>query len=774
MSKIAYQDLSVDTIADALGFIDSNDRETWVRMGMAVKSELGESGFSIWDEWSKGGATYKAADAKSVWKSLRQYKGQSVTIATLIYEAQQSGFAFNDNDRVKISSEEIAARKAKREAEEKKAAAEEKRVQGSVAELANLAWKASVPAYEHPYTTRKGVKINGARIGEFPVYKVEYGQPIKPFKTIPALLVPIHHDSKQGKIVSLQAYFFEDQEFYGDRAYLKDGQKQGGYCLIGNPDKRTIAIVEGYATGLSVYEATGWAVMVAFDSGNLVNVAKIAQKLFSQSEIIIAGDNDNPNPVNGKRAGNEAAEAAGKAINARVILPSIEGQDWNDVHTCEGLESVQSQLMAHKLPKPANDNKPVEFDKYTPFPEVNGTGKPIATIENLEEVLRRMGAVARYNVIKKDHEVLISGKAYSRDNNANATVAQVISHCNRVGMPVGQVEQFLIEIAESNQYNPVLTWVNSKPWDGVSRWDEFCRTITPKHVKPLPDGTPLHIALIKRWMVSAIAAAASSDGISAQGMLVLQGEQNLGKTNWFKSLAPEYLDVLADGLQLRVDDKDSVKQVISNWCVELGELDATFKKSDIAALKSFITSKNDIMRLPYARKNSDFVRRTVFFGSVNPREFLHDETGNRRYWTIECASVNFEHGFDMQQVWSEIYHWYKANPHHADGRPSYTLTADEYATLNASNEDFQVVDPIHERILSRLEWDTDPSRWRWVTATDLLIELGIDRPTNADTKKASACIRKRNNGQERRSNGKNLLLVPPRINFMSDDFNRPF
>lgn len=770
MSKIAYH-LTLDTVASALSFLDYNDRKEWYEMAFAIRSEFGADGFDIWDAWGSQYTKYNKAEARAQWRSAKPHGG--INIGTLIKRAQDAGFVLANDNHQQISPEQIAERKTKREAEERKAAAELKRVQGEVAKLANLAWETATPAYEHPYTTRKGVKINGARIGEFPVYKVEHGKPITPFKTIPALLVPILHDSKQGKIVSLQAYFFEDQEYYGDRAYLKDGQKQGGYCLIGTPRDK-MAIVEGYATGLSVYEATGWTVIVAFDAGNLVTVAETARKNFPQADIIIAGDNDYPNPQTGKRAGNEAAASAGNAINARVILPDTEGMDWNDVHATEGLESVQSQLMAHKLPLPANDNRPMEFDKFTPFPEVNGSGKPIATIENLEEVLRRMGAVARYNVIKKDHEVLISGKAYSRDNNANATVAQVISHCNRVGMPVGQVEQFLIEIAESNQYNPVLTWVNSKPWDGVSRWDEFCRTITPKHVKPLPNGTPLHIALIKRWMISAIAAAASSDGISAQGMLVLQGEQNLGKTNWFKSLAPEQLDVLADGLQLRVDDKDSVKQVISNWCVELGELDATFKKSDIAALKSFITSKNDIMRLPYARKNSDFVRRTVFFGSVNPREFLHDETGNRRYWTIECASVNFEHGFDMQQVWTEIYHWYKANPHHQDGRPSYTLTVDEYAALNASNEEFQVVDPIHERILSRLEWEADPSRWRWVTATDVLIELGIDRPSNADTKKASACIRKRNGDQCKRSNGKNLLLAPSAISFMSDNFNRPY
>lgn len=765
MRRSAYQDLSINAIADALNFIDSNDRETWVRMGMAVKSELGESGFSIWDEWSKGGATYKAADAKSVWKSLKQYKGKDVTIATLIYEAQQEGFVLSDNDNQRITAEQVEERRQKREAEERKAAAELKRVQGEVARLAKLAWDASMPAFEHPYTTRKGVKINGARIGEFPVYKVEYGKPITPFKTIPALLVPILHDSKKGKIVSLQAYFFEDQEYYGDRAYLKDGQKQGGYCLIGTPRDK-MAIVEGYATGLSVYEATGWTVIVAFDAGNLVNVAETARKNFPQSDIIIAGDNDHPNPKTGKRAGNEAAASAGNAINARVVLPSVEGQDWNDVHVYEGLESVQSQLMAHLVPKPANDNKPIEFDEYTPFIHVTGNGKPKGTIENLEELLRRMGAVVRYNVIKKDIEILIPGHSASRDNRLVSCLAEIISHCNRVGLPTGDITGSLTRIADKNQYNPVLTWVNSKPWDGIKRWDEFCKTVTPKQVKLLPDGTPLHIALIKRWMVSAIAAA-SRDGTSLHGVLVLQGDQGLGKTSWLKSLVPESLSVVKDGLSLNPDNKDSVKKVISFWLVELGEVNGTLKKSDQESLKAFLTKDSDEIRLPYARAESEFGRRTAFFGSVNNKTFLKDDTGSRRWWVIECDQVNYQHTFDMQQVWSEVLATYESGI-------QWHLTDDEFNALNESNESFQVIDPIEERILSRLEWETDPSRWRWVTATDLLIELGIDRPIQGEATKAAMCIRKRNGGQSRRYGGKTQLLAPSAIGFMSDNFNRPF
>jgi putative DNA primase/helicase len=42
----------------------------------------------------------------------------------------------------------------------------------------------------------------------------------------------------------------------------------------------------------------------------------------------------------------------------------------------------------------------------------------------------------------------------------------------------------------------------------------------------------------------------------------------------------------------------------------------------------------DKLRLPYARTDSEFQRRTVFAASVNPEEFLQDETGNLRWWVL--------------------------------------------------------------------------------------------------------------------------------------------
>ena len=61
----------IERIRDAVQFIYANNRDTWVRMGMATKSEVGDAGFDIWDTWSQQGYSYNARDARDVWKSIR-------------------------------------------------------------------------------------------------------------------------------------------------------------------------------------------------------------------------------------------------------------------------------------------------------------------------------------------------------------------------------------------------------------------------------------------------------------------------------------------------------------------------------------------------------------------------------------------------------------------------------------------------------------------------------------------------------------------------------
>lgn len=390
-------------------------------------------------------------------------------------------------------------------------------------------------------------------------------------------------------------------------------------------------------------------------------------------------------------------------------------------------------------------------DFITPLPWLNSNNKPLSSIENLKEIINRLGVTVRYNVIKKEEEILIPNTWFSVDNQQNSALSWLISECSKFNYPITNVERFITPIADQNPYNPVTTWIQSKPWDGIGRLKDLFDTITTDGDNELKE------TLIKRWMLSAVAAAFSPSGVTARGVLVFQGEQQMGKTFWFKRLVPEHLDVTQDGVILRPDDKDSVKQACSNWLVELGELDATFKRSDIAQLKGFITRNVDVVRLPYARKESSFARRTVFFGSVNPREFLNDTTGNTRFWTISCTAIDNTHTLDMQQVWAEAYElWQAGEGHH--------LTQAETDLLNRSNEDYQSIDPIEERILKDRDWNSDRSSWVWKQATEVLLECGMINPTQSDARKAAAILRRLNNNTARRNAGKRELLVPRATN----------
>lgn len=407
-------------------------------------------------------------------------------------------------------------------------------------------------------------------------------------------------------------------------------------------------------------------------------------------------------------------------------------------------------------------NAPAVFSRATynladPLPFCTEKGKPVQHADNLREVIRRIGATVRYNVIRKEDEILCPGQAFSVDNEANASLAWLRSECSLFDLNTGPLKEFVTLLADQNLYNPVAEWILSKPWDKTSRLQDWYNTITGRDDH---DETKRQLkqTLMRKWGLSAVAAGMSPNGISAPGVLTIQGGQYMGKTKWFKSLVPDELNLVKDGMILRPDDKDSVKQACSFWMVELGELDATFRKADVAALKAFLTNSSDVLRRPYAAKDSQFARRTVFFASVNPSKFLNDPTGNRRYWTIEATAIDHTHGIDMQQVWAELHVMLKAGS-------GYYLTQEEVEALNDHNDEFTTLDPIEERLQTGLRWDDPQSTWSWVTATDALVSVGIDRPNKQDVTTANSVLRKMNGDQHKRTKTSRLVLVPPRATF---------
>ena len=385
------------------------------------------------------------------------------------------------------------------------------------------------------------------------------------------------------------------------------------------------------------------------------------------------------------------------------------------------------------------------------LPDISSSELPLETVGNLRAIADNCGVVVRYNVIKKEDEILIPDAGWSIDNGKTASITWLQSECHKVEMRTSNIKNFVTLLADSNQFNPVTEWIESVGWDGTPRLDAFYDTVQEDTEKC---SAKMKRIVMMRWAVSAIAAAFSPNGIMARGVLVFQGVQYSGKTRWIDALAPKGMELIKTGRALNVHDKDSVKQIVSSWISELGELDATFKKSDIAALKAFITSDTDELRRPYAAAESRYARRTVFAASVNESKFLQDDTGNSRFWVIPIISINHAHQLDMQQVWAEFYRLWK-------GGEKHYLTNSEMAMLNGHNESFTAPEPIFEMVSSHLDWaNFDPNDCRWMQASDVLRWIGKENPSKFETIVGGRAIQKMNGGRQRKSHGKLLSAVP--------------
>lgn len=384
-------------------------------------------------------------------------------------------------------------------------------------------------------------------------------------------------------------------------------------------------------------------------------------------------------------------------------------------------------------PPPANDNTPrvgLDYEiNILGFPHRSDKDMPKNTVENLEYLFEEYGITAKYNETRKNVELVLPGRKYSLDNRANCALAELTSICVRNHMPQSMLSDYVKLIADRNAYNPVREWIDSKPWDGVSRLKALYNTITIKGDPAMRD------MLLYRWLLSCVAAIYMPFGFESHGVLVFTGDQGQGKTKWVKRLAPPEMDVVLAGAVLDPNNKDTITTAVGHWLVELGELDATFRKADVARLKAFITNSVDKLRRPYDRVESEYQRRTVFFASVNKPKYLVDDTGNRRWWTIAAIMVNYEHDIDMQQVWAELL------THYLKGERWY-LTREEQAMLSDVNEEHEQTDPVEEQILAAFDWDKPSIQGHKMTASEVLIAIGYDKPTKAQATDASEILRR--------------------------------
>lgn len=229
----------------------------------------------------------------------------------------------------KLSPDEEAAHRAKVEAMRREREAEEARQHKEAAAKAAAIWKAARPApADHPYLLAKGIGPSGSRVQDA------------------RLLIPLCAD---GAVHSLQ-YIAAD----GDKRFLPGGRVAGCYFSMGSPKgAAALCIAEGFATGASIHEATGYPVAVAFNAGNLLAVAKAMRGKFPELRLILCADDDYRTEGNPGRT--KATEAA-QAVDGLLALPDFganrpEGAtDFNDLQRERGAEAVKRAMAGATAP----------------------------------------------------------------------------------------------------------------------------------------------------------------------------------------------------------------------------------------------------------------------------------------------------------------------------------------------------------------------------------------------------------------------------------------
>jgi predicted P-loop ATPase len=365
------------------------------------------------------------------------------------------------------------------------------------------------------------------------------------------------------------------------------------------------------------------------------------------------------------------------------------------------------------------------------------------TTDNLAHLLHAYGIRVRFNVMKKRLDIDIPGLEATEQNRDQVVLHYIENLALKHRMSPIRVAGNLLAIGDVTPFDPMADWIASMPWDGVDRLHSLYDTVTPQPDYPVE----FRDVVLRKWLLSIVAATFKAHGFRARGALTFQGDQGIGKTSWFKRLIsdPKLRDQAVKlGHSWDGGSKDAKLASLRHRIVEWGELEGSFRR-EIAGLKAFLTEDYDKIRPPYARVEAEYPRQTIFGASVNESDFLLDATGNSRFWTIAVDRLDYQHDIDMQQVFAQL----KVD---FDNGAEWWLTPDEEKILEGINFKHRFRSVVAEKVQSALDLTRkDQAGLSRDSAIEILHKIGIERPSNPQLKEAHAILRE-------------LLGLPKKIN----------
>jgi predicted P-loop ATPase len=237
------------------------------------------------------------------------------------------------------------------------------------------------------------------------------------------------------------------------------------------------------------------------------------------------------------------------------------------------------------------------------------------------------------------------------DDNDTLQVKNRLARIHTLFPSTQLITDAIIIEAQQRRYHPVLDYLEGLIWDGVSRLNTFLS-------RYVGSSQNLYTQEVGKSTLIGAVARIYKPGFKHDSMIILEGEQGNGKTEFVKTLGGEwYADIPID-----TKNKDTIQNMQGAWILEASEMEF-IRREEVKAFKAFLTRVRDDVRLPYGRFTSYLPRQSIFIGTVNPDatgEYLTDNTGNRRFWPVPTTKIDIEQlRIDRDQLFAEAVYLFK-------------------------------------------------------------------------------------------------------------------
>lgn len=300
--------------------------------------------------------------------------------------------------------------------------------------------------------------------------------------------------------------------------------------------------------------------------------------------------------------------------------------------------------------------------------------------------------------------------------------------------------------------HPVREWLRSLRWDGTERIHRIGGEV-------LLAESALSTHYLRCTMVGACRRVLRP-GTKLDTLPVLVGPQGLGKSTFWRTLIG---DQWFGDSPLDVESKDGFMVMHRKWCTELAELDHTTGTKAIERVKSFLSSSEDVYRPPYGRTAQAFRRSGFLVGTTNQESFLFDPTGSRRFWPINCTSIDLDRLKEWrEQLWAEAMDLESKDVPHWLDRAREGMRAADAARFEAEDpwEELihEAVDAINIAAIGKQQ-----ARPTSYSLSALLTHMGIPaaQHTNAAGQRLGKILRKKGWARSLTGERRTAAWIPP-------------